>query len=161
MSFRYAFRGPARIFNAAHSRKALACTVAATFGGIAIASESKRSHCAGPEEDELKKYRPNLDEYTRIDSYLHEKPEYASFRENHAMHETLRGDKLIQNYEIYKKQDANEIYCILSYGHALNGYRGVVHGGITALAFDNTFGWLFASSGLPIAMTANLSVNYR
>jgi len=36
-----------------------------------------------------------------------------------------------------------------------------VHGGITSLVFDNTFGWLFFSLNLPLAVTANLNVNYR
>lgn len=129
-SFRSAFRGStSRLYSLAP------LLVATGAGALVCSSESKKANCAaaaaGPSEDQLAKYRPSLTEYTRIDSYLHEKPEYAAFRSNHAMHETLRGDKMIQNYEIYKKEGENEVYCILSFGHALNGYRGVLHGGIT------------------------------
>ncbi len=103
-----------------------ACVTAAA--AVLSASEA-RCEEDSEKENALAKYRPNAAQYIRIDSYLHEKPEYASFRDNHALHETLKGDKLIQNYEIYKRSDANELFCIVSYGNALNGYRGIVHGG--------------------------------
>jgi len=43
----------------------------------------------------------------------------------------------------------------------MNGHPNFVHGGITSLVFDNTFGWLFFGLDLPLAVTANLNVNYR
>ena len=46
-------------------------------------------------------------------------------------------------------------------GKALNGYPGVIHGGISALLFDNTFGWVFIALNAPHGVTANLNINYK
>ncbi len=43
----------------------------------------------------------------------------------------------------------------------MNGHPTFVHGGIISLVIDNTFGWLFFGLDLPLAVTANLNVNYR
>lgn len=108
----------------------------------------------------IRKLRPDLSSYTRIDEALLE-PEYRSFVENHALHDTLNGDNKVEEYEIYKKNDLSEIVCVIKFGSALNGHPGIVHGGITALLFDNTFGWLFTILKVPMAFTANLNINYR
>jgi acyl-coenzyme A thioesterase PaaI-like protein len=67
----------------------------------------------------------------------------------------------IEFYEIYKNVDTSDLLCIIKFGAALNGHPGVVHGGITALLFDNTFGWLFFARSIPVGVTANLNINYR
>lgn len=67
----------------------------------------------------------------------------------------------IQAYEIYKSRTSNELFCLIKFGSSMSGYLGVVHGGITAAMFDNTFGWLLMACNLPVAFTANLNVNYR
>jgi len=58
-------------------------------------------------------------------------------------------------------------------GTNLNGHDGIVHGGIISLLFDETFGWgtyyhlaqslhkNYTDTDLPVAVTANLSVNFR
>ena len=104
--------------------------------------------------------RPNNNEYDRIDGLLLTN-EYKNFTKNHALHETLNGNGKVELYEIYKKKDADEIKCIIKFGEALNGHKGIVHGGITSLVIDNTFGWLFMSCKLPSAFTANLNINYK
>ena len=113
--------------------------------------------------------RPNNNEYDRIDTLLLTN-EYKNFTKDHAIHDTLNGLKKIEVYEIYKKKDADEIKCIIKFGESLNGHKGIVHGGISSLVIDNTFGWLFMScinggilslNGLPSAFTANLNINYR
>jgi len=44
----------------------------------------------------------------------------------------------------------------------MNGHKGVVHGGITSLIFDDMFGvgYFIASRGL-LGYTARLTINYR
>ena len=117
-------------------------------------------HTATTTSTAIELYRPNEKEYDRIDTLLLTE-EMKSFTKNHALHESLKGDKKIEAYEIYKKKDADEIKCIIKFGESLNGHKGIVHGGISALIIDNTFGWLYIVLKLPSAFTANLNINYR
>eukprot|EP01035_Chromulina_nebulosa_P017099 gene17099-22612_t len=110
-------------------------------------------------EEILTKLRPTVG-YKRIDQEILAN-EFQSFIENHAIHDTLWGSGKIEVYEIYKNLNEDEVFSIITFGKALNGHPGVVHGGITALLIDNTFGWLFFSLKTPMAMTANLNINYR
>ena len=71
---------------------------------------------------------------------------------------------MVEAYEVYRQKDvidSNEIVILIRFGERLNGHRGIVHGGITALCIDNSYGWLFFCLGKPMAVTANLSINYR
>ena len=47
------------------------------------------------------------------------------------------------------------------FGDSLDGHPGIVHGGILALALDDIFGFSFHAIGVPMAFTANLSLDYR
>jgi acyl-coenzyme A thioesterase PaaI-like protein len=109
---------------------------------------------------DLVKLRPSIDEYDRID-YKLLSTEYKIWVKDHALHETLAGDGKIEAYEVYKRKNADEVVCLVRFGKSLNGHPGIVHGGITSLVFDNTFGWLFISLKYPSAVTANLNINYR
>ena len=80
---------------------------------------------------------------------------------DHALHDTLNGSGLVESYVVYRKQNEDEIRCIIKLGGQLNGYPGVVHGGITALLFDNSFGAAFIVLNKPHGVTANLTVNYK
>jgi len=107
-------------------------------------------------------FRPNPKEYERIDDKaLREGVMKENFLENHAVHDTLSGQNRVEIYEIYRKINCDELLCILKFGTSINGYPGIVHGGITATIFDNTFGWLLMACSLPPAFTANLNINYR
>ena len=103
----------------------------------------------------------DTERYERMDEKLFATEKFSSFKENNAVHDTLKGEGKIEKYEIYKKIGSDEIVAIVRFGSKINGHPTVVHGGITATIFDNTFGWLFFSLNLPMAVTANLSVNYR
>lgn len=98
-------------------------------------------------------------QFERIDSAL--MTTHKHFFKNNAMHDTLNGESLVEAYEVYLDKTTGEICCVIRVGNRLNGHNGVVHGGITALAFDNTFGWLLYSLKTEPAFTANLNVNYR
>lgn len=96
---------------------------------------------------------------TRCDAeFLSKSPEFFV---GSAVHDTLQGQGLIEDYQVYRKDDDAEITCILRFGNKLNGHPGIVHGGIISTALDNTFGWLFMTLNYPPAFTANLTVNFR
>ena len=80
---------------------------------------------------------------------------------DHALHDTLNGSGLVESYVVYRKKNQEEIMCVIKLGGQLNGYPGVVHGGITALLFDNSFGAAFFVLNKPHGVTANLTVNYK
>ena len=104
-------------------------------------------------------FKPKEEGFERIDPTL--QSSLSKYFKNNAMHDTLQEKDLIETYQVYFNTNTQEIYCVIHFGNRLNGHPGIVHGGITALAFDNTFGWLFFSLKTPPAFTANLSVNYR
>ena len=50
----------------------------------------------------------------------------------------------------------------IRFGTKVNGHKGIVHGGVASLLFDDAFGFAyFLASGMLLGFTANLSVNYR
>jgi acyl-coenzyme A thioesterase PaaI-like protein len=93
--------------------------------------------------------------------YLYLAKEYKHWVKDHALHDTVAGPGKVEAYEIYQKNNSNELYCLVKFGKSLNGHPGIVHGGITSLVFDNTFGWLFLALKIKPAFTANLVINYR
>lgn len=110
----------------------------------------------------LEQIRPASDKYERLDEMHLSKKENQDWLKDHVIHGHLNKETGIEVYEIYKSSSEDELVCIIKFGSALNGYPGVVHGGVTALMFDNSFGWLLLSSkNAQAAVTANLSVNYR
>jgi acyl-coenzyme A thioesterase PaaI-like protein len=109
---------------------------------------------------DIVKLRPNPLEYERIDTKMLAK-EYKHWVKDHALHDTVAGPGKVEAYEIYQKNNTNELYCLVKFGKSLNGHPGIVHGGITSLVFDNTFGWLFLALKIKPAVTANLVINYR
>jgi acyl-coenzyme A thioesterase PaaI-like protein len=94
--------------------------------------------------------------------------------DSHAVSQLLQPDK-IARYEVYKKrnpsvssftdtEDATNMHVVtalVDFGTALDGHPKVVHGGILALILDDVFGFSFEALGAPMAVTANLNLNYR
>lgn len=75
----------------------------------------------------VRKYQPDLNIYEHID--IHKYPIYKSLLKNHAIYDTLKGANKIEIYEVYKHKTKNEIYCIIKFGNAVNGFPKVIHGG--------------------------------
>jgi len=73
------------------------------------------------------KYQPDLSQYDHLQ--LDDDPTLKQFKHNHAIFDTLTGSSRIEVYEIYKHKTQQEIYCIIKFGNALNGYPKTVHGG--------------------------------
>jgi len=110
----------------------------------------------------LQRIKPNPAGYTRVDeSFLDDSVKDLFTFNDHALHDSLNGPNKIEVYDVFKKNDSDEIVCLIKFGKSLNGYPGIVHGGITALLFDNTFGWVFLALKAPHGVTANLNINYR
>ena len=100
------------------------------------------------------------------------------FKQNHAIHANLVNDKAIKTYHIYRSphfsnntqpgEDTTHlngkeiVLADIHFGDEANGHKGIVHGGISSLLFDDAFGfgYFLATNGL-MGFTANLNVNYR
>jgi len=99
--------------------------------------------------------------FERVDQKMMSSPKYSRFVKDHAIHETLAGKGKIEQYEWYINKQTEELLAVVTIGKSLNGYPGVVHGGILGLLIDDSFGMLFLNMDKPLSVTANLSINYR
>lgn len=106
--------------------------------------------------------------YERIDEFLVDR--YAAYLAQNVFHQSLNGEGLVEEYKLYKKkkeggaakgEGGQDVIAYCKLGADVCGHPAIVHGGITALLLDQTFGWLFVSSGLPLAVTASLTINYK
>lgn len=104
----------------------------------------------------------------------------------HAIFDTLGArTNAIPMYRIYARRDGAAVAALATPSEGCDGHKGIIHGGITALLFDNTLGWTNAvavladhgaleavlrgesidmdTGGSPamFGFTANLFVNYR
>ena len=128
----------------------------------AMLQEGKQPMLIEEDYKYLKQLRPAGDSHQRLDELHLSKKENQEWLRDHVIHGHLNKETGIEVYEIYKTNEGDELISIIKFGSALNGYPGIVHGGITALMFDNSFGWLLLFSKSPEpAVTANLNVNYR
>ena len=97
------------------------------------------------------------------------RPDRASDGNKHAIFGTLLGDGKIENYDIYKRKkdkkgETNKSDLVIAhvdFGKRLNGHHDVVHGGILSLIFDDAFGFGYESLNIAMAVTANLTVDFR
>jgi acyl-coenzyme A thioesterase PaaI-like protein len=77
---------------------------------------------------------------------------------------------LIERYEVYRctmpadttdtTSSTTRVRAVVELGGKLNGHPGVIHGGLLALLIDDVLGFGFRAAGVPMAMTANLNINY-
>jgi hypothetical protein len=111
-------------------------------------------------KEKIESLRPNPKEYTRIDKLMSQ-GELKDWIKDHAIFDSLNGGGRIEAYEVYHKNNSDEILALITFGKSLNGYPKIVHGGISALLFDNSFGFLFFALKTPKAVTANLNINYK
>ncbi|KAL3786826.1 hypothetical protein HJC23_008100 [Cyclotella cryptica] len=122
------------------------------------------------------------------DLYIKLNPDHVertSLQDTHALFGTLRGDGLIERYNVYRRVhsgrgiDAHpqkEIIVVdLKLGHKLNGHDKIVHGGIISLLIDEGLGWAAYESLVhhngqlskefttnnTLLVTANLNIDFR
>lgn len=105
---------------------------------------------------------PSLEEYIRIDLTTWNSSEFKSnFLQSNALHDTLNGKGMIETFQVFQHKTDNDLYSIVRFGDRVNGYPGLVHGGISSLVIDSLYGWTLLANKLPFAFTANLTLNYR
>lgn len=122
-----------------------------------VATNTSRS---GASVQPVSPYVPNLEEYEAINEQTYIKDFNVSLT-NHVLYSCLLDDRRIKRYEVYKHKHHEEIYCIVDFGEEVVGWPTIVHGGISALLIDNTFGWLLFAYNKPMSVTANLHLDYR
>ena len=83
------------------------------------------------------------------------------FKKNHAIHDSLSGTGKVEQYDLYVNREAEELVAVIRFGKAVNGYPGIVHGGILSLMIDDAYGMLFLHCKRPMSATANLNINFR
>jgi acyl-coenzyme A thioesterase PaaI-like protein len=113
--------------------------------------------------------RPALDaSYLRI-------PVADAIKTNHAIYENVNHEHGVSKYHVFRspklenqpaaqQQTPGAELCVadLKFGGKVNGHRGIVHGGVASLLYDDVFGFgYFMASGGMLGYTANLSVNYK
>ena len=87
------------------------------------------------------------------------------FADKHAIFGVLMGKNMIEKYQVYKRpvesKSANVVVAHVKLGDNVDGHPGMVHGGILALILDDFLGFGFKALGVEMAVTANLSVDFR
>lgn len=150
------------------------CEAAPTPAPTVAVKTSTQKQLMGEELSRLEKLRPSddyellinedLDSNSLLIKSMMRKNDHRRVLlalQDNVVYGLLTGENKLEYYEVYKKKGADELISVLKFGNRLNGHPGIVHGGITALLFDATFGFLMISSHLPLAVTAYLNTNYR
>lgn len=124
-----------------------------------LASTSSRVQCQGVIWEGLPEH--NLDHYKRM-----EQPSRYN-QTSHVIFGHLLKPEYIEKYEVFKKinefdtENQELVLANIQLGSQLDGHKGVVHGGILSLLFDDAMGCAFTAMGIEVAFTANLNVDYR
>lgn len=105
-------------------------------------------------------FAPNGDDYEPVNEQMYIQ-DFNVSTSKHVLYSTLLDDSRIKRYEVYKHRHNEEIFCVIDFGESLVGWPDIVHGGISALLIDNSFGWLLFAYHKPMSVTANLNLNYR
>lgn len=106
-----------------------------------------------------------LDDPTR---YLQMQVPDRALESSHVIYGSLLQDNLIESYTAYKLTSVSDqtmhgavVVAAVKLGKALDGHPNVVHGGILALLIDDILGFSYEALQVPVAVTANLNINYR
>jgi uncharacterized protein (TIGR00369 family) len=123
--------------------------------------------CESPPAAAFQALRPKAPTHTRIDNSAEAKKSgdvlmKGSKRGRNVIHHTLKGEGMIEAYEIYVNESREEMVAVVQIGKDMCGYPGAVHGGVSAALIDNTAGWhyLVLAEKKP-GVTAYLNLNYR
>lgn len=87
--------------------------------------------------------------YVRIDRLFAEDRDSATTGSGHAIFDSLGAkSNAVRTYRIYCTLDGSETVSVATLMPGSEGHPGIVHGGVTALLFDNTLGWANAVARL-------------
>ena len=100
----------------------------------------------------------------------------------HVIYGALLKENCVESYHAYKNLDYSYspatttttttsednddddpvvVVAVAELGHSVTGHPGVVHGGVLALLIDDVLGYAYEALGdVPLAVTANLNINY-
>ena len=81
----------------------------------------------GFDKEKALSYRPDLSQYELIPWNIKKN---EKFIKNHALFDTLHKDGALELYEAYRHKENQEIVVLLKFGNKINGYPGLLHGGI-------------------------------
>ena len=100
----------------------------------------------------------------RLDPLLYQRmnlPDRAS-ADSHVIYGALLSDNLVERYDAYRHlNDRTRVTAVVQLGRGVDGHPGVVHGGVLALLMDDVLGFGYEALGdVPMAVTANLNINY-
>ncbi|CAM9641052.1 unnamed protein product [Choristocarpus tenellus] len=119
---------------------------------LQLGSESRVST---PETDK----KPRRQTLYNVDDELKKFPDIMK---GNAFHETLNGEHTIFcPYFLIKREGDGGLQSVVRFGPAVQGYPRLVHGGVTALTFDQLFGWALFFRDITNAFTAYLKVDYK
>jgi len=111
-----------------------------------------------PAEWVIKNLHLNPDYENRLPYYKEKFPEL--FSESQAFWGMI-GPQKIEQFQMYTRKDRTGLTAVLHLGSSIHGFPGVVHGGFTAMAFDEMFGWSVHLSGLKSCFTAYIKIDYK
>jgi len=108
-----------------------------------------------PPDDDADPLNPDPSTYLRMDL-----PERAN-ADTHVIYGALLADNRVEAYHAYKNVKDNSVTAVVQLGRGVDGHFGVVHVGILALLMDDVLGFGYEALGdVPMAVTANLNINY-
>jgi len=153
-------------------------------GSVALCESSKSTGTAASASSSspAEQFDPSHDYYERVH------PPDRSQTESHAIFGPLLGEGRIERYNFYRRIHADKESLQSNHngdegaepvevavgdvqlGNKVNGHKGIVHGGIISLVFDDAMGWGYEAllmsdpaldSDETRIVTANLNIDYR
>mmetsp|Transcript_88982 Transcript_88982/g.177930 ORF Transcript_88982/g.177930 Transcript_88982/m.177930 type:complete len:265 (+) Transcript_88982:1-795(+) len=89
------------------------------------------------------------DLWVRVDDVRFRRDGNASGYRNHAIADSLAvRSGAIAAYRMYLRRDGKEVAVVAKCMRGTDGHSGILHGGVTALLFDEATGWMNASARL-------------
>lgn len=86
----------------------------------------------------------------------------------HILYSQLLKANCVERFKVYRRvsdspddTSSELVVADVSFGELVDGYPGIVHGGLLTLVVDELLGYAFFAHGVSKAFTANLNINFR
>jgi len=126
---------------------------------------ANKARCEAANDLNPEGYITNLEDSVR---YLPMRVPERGLESTHAIFGQLLKKDLVEHYAIFKNVHVNSQTCEgevvvahIEIGTKLDGHSGIVHGGILGLLVDDVLGFGFEALEIPMAVTANLNIDFR
>ncbi|KAG5179124.1 HotDog domain-containing protein, partial [Tribonema minus] len=86
---------------------------------------------------------------------------YPEYWRDHVLHDTLNYRHGVQCPVVSHDSAGCRLQAVVRFGQQTRGHPDLVHGGITALTFDNLQGWCMFMDGRTNVLTAYLHVDFK